>query len=134
MPKIEKKKATPEAVLRFITERALLDERALTTPASRQEQTQGGSGTLITGPDLTAAAKHIDLIPDRTLRRQVHGLFMCFTKYQALGMILDPNGPYYRKHPEILEEAAAAATEAERNFNVNVPIGGLGSIESGGGG
>lgn len=119
MPK-DKQKATPEAVRIYIQERLARDQRA-------------GAGSIITGPDLQAAAKHLDLIPDVTLRRQAIGTLSAFEKFQALGMLLAVEGPFYKKFPEIMQEAAAAATDAERNFTIEMPAGGLSTIYKGGG-
>jgi len=117
MPK-QMKKATPEVVRNYVTER------------QDKEQRMGG-GAIITGPDLALAAKHIDLIPDATLRRQVHGTLTTFEKFQALAMLLHPAGPYYKKHPELMDEIADAATYAERNATIEVPAGGFNAIKGG---
>ena len=107
MPKKEKKKVTPEQVRTYVSTRRAKDASAKT-------------GTVITGPDLALASKHIDLIPDKQIRKQVYGMLSTFEKYAALDMLLDPRGPYARKFPEIMQELAEVATEAERNFTVDV--------------
>lgn len=67
----------------------------------------------INGPDLKEASGAIDLIPDMASRTMVKGLFMTFSKYQVLGMLLDDNGKWFQKYPEIMTDIAERATRAD---------------------
>ena len=99
----KKKKRTAEAVRKYIEERVA---REGVTP-------QGVDGALISGADLQRAAPLIDLIPDPTDRKSVHGMFGVFTKYQVLGMLTDPVGKWTQKYGEIMAQVADEATVVE---------------------
>ena len=108
----EKKKRTLAVIKKFVATEAAKDDLALKNPKHVPDHV-GGGGRIITGPHLQAAAPAIDLIPDITERRHVHGLFSTFAKYQTLAMLLDERGKWFSKYPEIMEQIAERATEAD---------------------
>lgn len=109
---MEEKKRTLLAIKDFVKVHAAKDDVGLANP-TRVPESVGGGGRLISGPDLQLTAKAIDMIPDVTDRRHVHGLFTTLAKYQTLAMLLDDRGKWFQKYPEIMEDIADRATRAD---------------------
>lgn len=74
-------------------------------------------GTLINAVDLKRAAELAELLPEPELKKELLNLFGVFPKYQVLGMLVDPRGKWSEKHLEVIEQIAAASTEADMAMN-----------------
>ncbi len=106
---MEKKQRTTSQVREFVAAHKAKDDFAISNPG-QSSTNAGGNGSLITGPHLHDAVQAIDLIPNPTERKIVFGLFSTFPKYQTLAMLLDENGKWFKKWPEIMGDIADKAT------------------------
>lgn len=110
----QKKKRTLKEVRTYITRRAVEANNALGQQAGViHEQSISPSDKQIAGLDLQRAAPALNKITDEIDRRKIEGLFAVFSKYQALAMILDAGGEWFKKYPQQMQEVGELATQTD---------------------
>lgn len=111
------KKRSADQVRAAVQEQLLRENFALNNP-SRKPVASGASGAIISGADLLKVKAKIDLIPDEADRKKLLNIFGTFTKNQSLAMILDANGPWARKYPDLVVDIADEATATDQLIHV----------------
>lgn len=104
------KKRSLVELRKFIEERSARDNAVLNTPGNTRPQQLGNAGNVISGSDLQRTKPKIDLVQDPLDRKKIEHVLTSFTKYAALGMLLDEKGPWAKKYPEIVQQIAEEAT------------------------
>lgn len=99
--------------------RDYVDKRAVLAPPGRTVTLADGrkirpDAQQMTGPDFQRAQNALNSIPDAVLRKQVLGLFSTLSKYDALRIILHPEGKIFKQNPAMIQEVADKATELDR--------------------